>query len=320
MVDILFSISDKFLFRHNLTKGSMTIVDSQKFSEIYIEIEKSVQMSGGSVGNTMAGIASMGGSCSYIGKVSNDELGKMFGKDLKTLGITFEAKPLTEGIRTACCLVMITPDGERTLATFLGACCELTPEDIDPELIKNHQVAYLEGYLWDAPLAKQSMVKTAEIAHGSKRAVALTLSDSFCVDRHRESFRGLIQSHIDILFANEQEVLSLYQERDIHQALTLAQADCDLVVVTRGAKGALIFLEGEFKQVDAVPVGIVMDTTGAGDLFAAGFLFGITHGWSYRESAEIGSLAAAEIISHIGARPEINLQGLLQTFLNNRTN
>jgi sugar/nucleoside kinase (ribokinase family) len=302
IVDVLFSVDQSFLSRHSLLKGSMTLVDSAQASSIYSEAQKTIQMSGGSVGNTMAGIAALGGTASYIGKVSNDSLGELYREDLNALGIRFFVEPSLGSSPTACCLVMITPDGERTMATFLGACSELTPQDVVPELVINHQVTYLEGYLWDAPLAQESMVKAAGIAQISNRRVALTLSDSFCVDRHRGSFKNLIQNYVDILFSNEDELMSLYEQYEVESALRLARSICDLVIVTRGAKGCLISTGGETLKIDAVPVKKVIDTTGAGDLFAAGFLFGFTHGCEVGESAKIGSTMAAEVISQVGAR------------------
>ena len=303
IVDVLFPVDPSFLSRHHLTKGSMTLVDADRASTIYSAAKDTTQISGGSVGNTMAGIAHLGGTGSYIGKVSNDNLGGLFREDLESLGIRFSGQPSTNNSPTACCLVMITPDGERTMATFLGACTELIPEDIIPELVSHHQITYLEGYLWDAPLAQESMVKAASIAKASNRQVALTLSDSFCVDRHRETFKDLIGNYVDLLFSNEDEIMSLYQQDEIESALPLARSICDIVIVTRGAKGSLIATETETLKIDAVPVNQVIDTTGAGDLFAAGFLFGFTHGCGVNESAKIGSAMAAEVISHLGARP-----------------
>ena len=308
IVDVLFSVDQSFLSRHNLLKGSMTLIDSAQASAIYAEAQKTTQMSGGSVGNTMAGIAALGGTGSYIGKVSNDKLGELFREDLNALGIRFFGEPSLGSSPTACCLVMITPDGERTMATFLGACSELTPQDVVPELVVNHQITYLEGYLWDAPLAQESMVKAAGIAKTSNRGVALSLSDSFCVGRHRDSFRNIIKNYVDILFSNEDEIMSLCEVDEVESALRLTRSICDLVIVTCGSKGCLISVGGETLEIDAVPVKKVIDTTGAGDLFAAGFLFGFTHGYEVSESAKIGSTMAAEVISQVGARPELNFQ------------
>ena len=303
IVDILFLVDPSFLARHHLTKGSMTLVDASRASTIFSEAKDTTQISGGSVGNTMAGIAYLGGTGSYIGKVSNDNLGGLFREDLESLGIKFSGEPSINNTPTACCLVMITPDGERTMATFLGACSELIPEDVIPEVVREQQITYLEGYLWDAPLAQESMVKAASVAKASNRQVALTLSDSFCVERHRESFKDLIGDYVDLLFSNEDEILSLCQQDETESALQLARSFCDIVVVTRGAKGSLIATGTETLKIDAVPVNDVIDTTGAGALFAAGFLFGFTHGYDINESGKIGSTMAAEVISHVGARP-----------------
>ena len=312
MVDILAPSDDAFLAEHGLAKGGMVLVDATQAASIFEAMAPGVEMSGGSVGNTMAGLASLGGTGSYIGKVHDDRLGEIFHHDLESLGITFSTAPALDSAPTARCLVIVTPDGQRSMATYLGACVELGPEDIDGEAIRGHRVTYLEGYLWDAPRAKEAMLKAALLAHEDGGQVALTLSDSFCVDRHRESFRDLILSHVDILFANEQEIISLYQAESVHAALNRARVDCKLVAVTRSAEGSLIASGDNVHQVDAVAVPRVVDTTGAGDLYAAGFLFGITHGYDIAASGRIGAIAAGEIIGHVGARPEAYLRELVQ--------
>ncbi len=275
----------------------MTLVEAEQALAIYEAMGPGVEMSGGSVGNTMHGLASLGGTGSYIGKVHDDRLGGIFHNDLEFLGITFSAAPALNGSPTARCLVIVTPDGQRTMATYLGACVELGPEDIDSETIQGHLVTYLEGYLWDAPRAKEAIIKAAKFAHEDGRQVALTLSDPFCVDRHRESFRDLILNHVDILFANEEEIISLYQAENVHAALERGRADCKLLAVTRSAEGSVIAFGDVVYQVNAVPVERVVDTTGAGDLYAAGFLFGITHGYDVAASGRIGAIAAGEIIT-----------------------
>jgi sugar/nucleoside kinase (ribokinase family) len=315
MVDILAPADEAFLVKHNMSKGGMTLVESHQAAVIYQAMGQGVEMSGGSVGNTMAGLASLGGTGSYIGKVHNDQLGGIFHHDMESLGITFSTAPALDSSPTARCLVIVTPDGQRSMATYLGACVELGPEDVDADTIQNHSVTYLEGYLWDAPLAKEAMLKAAKLAHDAGRQVALTLSDAFCVDRYRESFRDLILNYVDILFANEQEIISLYQEENVHAALERGSGDCNLVVVTRGADGSLIATSDMGHQVNAVFVERVVDTTGAGDLYAAGFLFGITHGYDIATSGRIGAIAAGEIISHVGARPEADLRDLVQRAL-----
>ena len=315
MVDILTIADEAFLTKHNLAKGAMILVEAGEADGIYEAMSTRVEMSGGSVGNTMSGLASLGGTGSYIGKAHNDQLGLIFQRDLESLGITFSAIPATSGAPTARCLVVVTPDGQRSMATHLGACVELGPEDIDAATIREHHVTYLEGYLWDAPQAKEAMTKAARLAHDNGRQVALTLSDSFCVDRHRESFRALIRNEVDILFANEQEMMFLYQTKDFYDALGMGRGDCELLVVTRGAEGSLIASGETIHHVSAVPVEQVMDTTGAGDLYSAGFLFGITHGYDVATSGRIGAIAAGEIISHIGARPETDLESLMHSTL-----
>jgi sugar/nucleoside kinase (ribokinase family) len=312
MVDILATADEAFLVKHNLSKGGMILVDAKQAAGIYEAMGPGVEMSGGSVGNTMAGLASLGGTGSYIGKVHNDQLGDVFQHELESLGITFSAAPAIDSPPTARCLIIVTSDGQRSMATYLGACVELGPDDIDAETIQSHSVTYLEGYLWDAPQAKEAMIKAAKLAHDAGRQVALTLSDAFCVDRHRESFRDLILNHVDILFANEQEIISLYQADDVYLAIERGRGDCKLLVVTRSAEGSLITSGDMVHRVGAVSVERVVDTTGAGDLYAAGFLFGITHDYSVAASGRIGAMAAGEIISHMGARPETDLQELMR--------
>lgn len=315
MVDVLAHADEAFLATHNLTKGAMTLVDADRSAGIYQAMSSTVEMSGGSVGNTMAGLASLGGGGSYIGKVRNDQLGYTFSRDLQTLGIDFSTPPAVDGSPTARCLVIVTPDGQRSMATYLGACTELGPEDIDADTIRSHSITYLEGYLWDAPQAMEAMVTAAQLARDAGRRVALTLSDSFCVDRHRDSFKELIREHVDILFANEDEILSLYQVGDVHDAVELVRHDCALTAVTRSEKGSIIAAGDETHSIDVTPVERVVDSTGAGDLYAAGFLYGITHGYDLPSSGRIGAIAAAEIISHVGARPETRLQELVRSRL-----
>ncbi|MBF8266792.1 MAG: adenosine kinase [Dehalococcoidia bacterium] len=315
MVDVLAHADEAFLAHHGLAKGAMTLVDAPRAAGIHKAMGHAVEMSGGSVGNTMAGLAALGGTGSYIGKVHNDQLGRIFHHDLESLGITFSTAPALDGAPTARCLVIVTPDGQRSMATYLGACTELGPEDIAAETICGHRVTYLEGYLWDSPRAREAMVKAARIAHAAGGQVALTLSDPFCVDRHRDSFRDLILNHVDILFANEAEIISLYQARDVYAALERGRGDCRVVAVTRSEKGSLIASGDMVYPVNIVPVEWVVDTTGAGDLYAAGVLFGITHGYDLAKSGRIGAIAAAEIVSHLGARPEANLSELVQQSL-----
>ena len=315
MVDILAHADDSFLADHGLTKGAMTLIDAARAAGIYQAMGPTVEMSGGSVGNTMAGIAALGGVGSYIGRVFDDKLGEVFHRDLQAAGITFATTPAVEGPPTAYSLVIVTPDGQRSMATYLGACTELGPEDIAADVICGHRITYLEGYLWDLPRVKEAMVKAARLAHAAGQQVALTLSDPFCVDRHRDSFRDLILNHVDILFANEEEIISLYQATDVHAALERGRGDCSVLAVTRSEKGSLIASGEMVHSIDAVPVNGVVDTTGAGDLYAAGVLYGITHGHDLATSGRIGSIAAAEIISHLGARPAADLSELMRRAL-----
>ncbi len=315
MVDILAHADEEFLATHNMIKGAMVLVDADRGASIYDAMESTVAISGGSVGNTMAGLASLGGTGSYIGKVRNDELGNIFSRDLASLGIELGRSPSVSASPTARCLIVVTPDGQRSMATYLGASAELGPDDIDADTIRRHSITYLEGYLWDAPEAKEAMALAARLARDAGRRVALTLSDPFCVDRHRESFLELILENVDILFANEEEIISLYQASDVQEAVERIRRDCPLTAVTRSEKGSIIVAGEETHDVDIVPVERVVDATGAGDLYAAGFLYGVTHGYDLPACGRIGAIAAAEVISHMGARPETRLQELVRSGL-----
>jgi sugar/nucleoside kinase (ribokinase family) len=312
MVDVLIPGSEAILIGQNLLKGGMILIDRERAIKMHQTMDVAMEMSGGSVGNTMAGIVSLGGSGSYIGKVSDDDTGVVFSDSLESLGISFAGPSTMTVAPTARCLVIITPDGQRSMATYLGACVELGPEDIDQATMQSHQVTYIEGYLWDAPLAKQVTEKAASLAHAAGRKVALTLSDASCVERHVKSFRDFAANYADILFANEEEIKSLYRSDSVLNAIDRGSIDCDLLAITRGVDGALISSKGSINEVDAFPVANVVDTTGAGDLFAAGFLYGITHGYSALGSGRLGSIAAGEIVSHFGARPEANLRSLVR--------
>ncbi len=311
IVDVISRADDAFIETNALNKGGMTLIDADQAEALYQKMGSGIEISGGSGANTMAGLASLGSKGAFIGKVGNDQLGSVFTHDIRAIGVDFNSSPVTDGTPTARCLILVTPDAQRTMNTFLGACTELGPEDVDPKLIENAQITYMEGYLWDKPKAKEAFIKAADIAHGAGRKVSLTLSDSFCVDRHRDSFRDLVNGHIDVLFANEDEITSLYQVPTVEEALGAVRQDCQLAVVTRSEKGSVVVAGTETYQVDAAPVDRVVDTTGAGDLFAAGFLHGLTEGFPLPECARIGSLAAAEVIGHYGARPEIELRELI---------
>ena len=307
IVDILARTDDAFLDAHGIAKGAMHLVDEEQSKALYDDMGPAVEISGGSAANTIAGLASFGGRGAYIGKVRNDQLGDVFTHDIRSIGVTFNSARTTDGPATARSMILVTPDGERTMNTFLGACVRLGPEDIDPDEIGAASVTYMEGYLWDPPAAKEAFLKAAALAHQAGRQVSLTLSDSFCVDRYRDEFKKLIVDDIDILFANEAEICSLYQVEDFDSALQAVRQDCALAALTRSEKGCVIVRGDEVHVVDAHPIERVVDATGAGDLFAAGFLHGLTTGKPLVDCGRLGAMAAAEILSHIGARPEANL-------------
>lgn len=311
IVDVISKAKDDFVSAKGFQKGSMSLIDAEQAEALYAEMAPAVELSGGSAGNTMAGIASLGGKGAYVGKVRDDQLGGVFAHDIRAAGVTFETAAATDGPPTARCLIMVTPDAQRTMCTYLGACVALGPDDVDPEVVKSAAVTYMEGYLWDPPEAKKAFLKASEIAHASGRKLSLSLSDGFCVDRHRTEFKELVNDHVDILFANESEILSLYETDDFEDAVDKVKEKVQTAALTRSEKGSLVIHEGEQFHVDIERMGQVVDTTGAGDLYAAGFLFGLTHGKSPKECGRMGALCAAEVISHVGARPEVSLQKLV---------
>ena len=311
IVDVITHADDSFLTKHALVKGSMTLIDEARAETLYGAMGPGVEISGGSCGNTIAGVASFGGKGAYVGKVRNDQLGAVFGHDLRATGVTFGTAQATEGPATARCLIVVTPDAQRTMNTYLGACTRLGPSDIDVAQVAAAQVTYVEGYLWDPPEAKKAVLKAFDAAHAAGRKVSITLSDSFCVDRYRDEFRTLIRDKVDIFFANESEIKSLYQVDSFEAALAAARAENKICALTRSEKGSVVIKGSETHEVPAAPVSKVVDTTGAGDLYAAGFLFGFTHGKPLAECARLGGVAAAEVISHVGARPEKALKGLI---------
>lgn len=311
IVDIITKSDDKFLQDQELIKGAMTLIDADRASSLYRKMGPAIEASGGSAANTAAGVASLGGRAAFIGKVAEDQFGGVFRHDIRAAGVAYDTPQATEGPPTARSLIFVTPDAQRTMQTYLGACLNLTPSDVDPDTIKGSKVIYLEGYLWDPPRAKEAFLQAARIAHGADRKVALTLSDSFCVERHRASFRDLVEHHIDILIANEAEICSLWQVDSFDAALQATRGKCEVAALTRSEKGAVIFADGEVHVVDAARVEKVVDTTGAGDLFAAGFLYGYTAGYNLFDAGRIGAIAAAEVISHIGPRPQTRLADLL---------
>jgi sugar/nucleoside kinase (ribokinase family) len=311
IVDIITKSDDKFLQDQELIKGAMTLIDADRASSLYRKMGPAIEASGGSAANTAAGVASLGGRAAFIGKVAEDQFGGVFRHDIRAAGVAYDTPQETKGPPTARSLIFVTPDAQRTMQTYLGACLNLTPADVDPDTIKGSKVIYLEGYLWDPPQAKEAFLQAARIAHGADRKVALTLSDSFCVERHRASFRDLVEHHIDILIANEAEICSLWQVDSFDAALQATRGKCEVAALTRSEKGAVIFADGEVHVVDAAKVEKVVDTTGAGDLFAAGFLYGYTAGYNLFDAGRIGAIAAAEVISHIGPRPQTRLADLL---------
>ncbi len=311
IVDVIAHADEGFLEREGLAKGAMTLIDAARAEALYQRMGPAIESSGGSAGNTMAGIASLGGGGAYIGKVRDDPLGDVFRHDLTALGVRFDTPAATSGPGTARCLVLVTPDGQRTMGTYLGACAELGPADIDPQTVAAARVTYLEGYLFDPPLAQQAFRKAADAAHAAGRKVALSLSDPFCVGRHRAAFRDLVAGHVDILFANEAEICSLYETDAFAAAAAAVRGQVAIAALTRSEAGSVILADGAEHAVAAAPVARVVDTTGAGDLYASGFLYGLTRGLPLPICGRIGSLCAAEIISHVGARPELDLSRLV---------
>jgi sugar/nucleoside kinase (ribokinase family) len=310
LVDVLSQETEAFVRAHGLAKGTMQLVDEARARQLYEAMGPGIEISGGSAANTIVGVASFGGRGHYVGKVRDDQLGEVFAHDLRSVGVEFTTPAATSGPSTGRCLVVVTPDAQRTLNTYLGAAVHLGPADIDARLIARGRVLYLEGYLFDPPAAQQAFRVAAEHAHAAGRKVALTLSDPFCVDRHRAAFLDLVEHHVDILFANEAEILSLYQVRDFDAALARVRHHCEVAALTRSARGSVIVAGDDLHTVKAAPVSKVVDTTGAGDLYAAGFLFGLSRGLDPTACGRLGSLAAAEIISHVGARPLTPLASL----------
>jgi sugar/nucleoside kinase (ribokinase family) len=311
IVDVIARTEDDFLIRQKMHKGSMKLIDASEAARIYDAMGPAVEVSGGSAANTIVGAAGLGARAAFIGKVRDDELGRVFAHDIRAAGVSFATPPASGGPPTGRCYVLVTPDGERTMNTFLGAAQDLHPNDIDADAIASAAIVYLEGYLWDPPHAKEAFVKAAGIAHGAGRDVALTLSDAFCVDRYRAEFLHLIRGGtVDLVFANERELHSLYETADFDTAVNILRSDARAAVVTRSEKGCLVVTREETDAVAACPVERVVDATGAGDLFAAGFLVGMARGSDYRTSARLGALVASEVIQHLGARPETPLKDL----------
>jgi adenosine kinase len=311
IVDVIARTEDDFLVRHRMNKGSMTLIDEPRAEAIYASMGPAIEISGGSAANTIAGVASFGARGAFVGKVKDDTLGKAFSHNIRATGVTFTTPLATDGPSTARCYVLVTPDGERTMNTYLGAAQNLSPADLDEKQIAAAGIIYMEGYLWDPPKAKDAFRKAAEIAHRAGRTVALTLSDSFCVDRYRDEFLNLMRTgQVDLVFANESELRSLYQTADFDTALAAVRGDVKLAAVTRSEKGCVVVSREANEAVRAAPIDKFVDATGAGDLFAAGFMVGLARGQDHRTAAQLGALAAAEVIQHLGARPETSLKGL----------
>jgi sugar/nucleoside kinase (ribokinase family) len=311
IVDVIARAEDDFLVQQKMHKGGMALIDEARAQSIYGAMGKAVEISGGSAANTIVGVAGFGARAAFVGKVKDDELGRAFARDIRAAGVTFDTKPAADGPSTARCYVMVTPDGERTMNTFLGAAQDLHPADVDVGMITASAIIYLEGYLWDPPHAKEAFRKAAKIAHDAGRKVALTLSDAFCVSRYRAEFLDLIKTGtVDLVFANESELKSLYETADFDTAVTVLRSDARLAVVTRSEKGCVVVSKDGTVAVPAAPIDKLVDATGAGDLFAAGFLFGLARGRDHKTAAQLGALAAAEVIQHLGARPEVPLKEL----------
>jgi sugar/nucleoside kinase (ribokinase family) len=303
LVDVLCHESEAFLERHGLAKGTMHLIDEARARVLYDAMGPAVEISGGSAANTIVGVASFGGRAHYVGKVRNDQLGEVFSHDLKSVGVHYTTPMATSGPSTGRCLIVVTPDAQRTMNTYLGASTQLGPADVDAGLIARGRILYLEGYLFDPPAAQEAFRAAAGFAHAAGRKVALTLSDPFCVDRHRAAFVDLVERHVDVLFANEVEICALYEANDFDAALQQVRRHCEIAALTRSERGSVVVSDGEVHVVDPQKVDAVVDTTGAGDLYASGFLFGLSRGMDLPACGRLGSRAAAEVISHVGARP-----------------
>jgi sugar/nucleoside kinase (ribokinase family) len=319
LVDVLSHESEEFVVEHDLERGAMQLIDTARAEHLYAAMSPATEISGGSAANTMVGIASFGGKAAFVGRVNDDQLGNVFGHDLRAAGVEYLTPAAHGGEPTGRCLIVVTPDAERTLNTYLGASAKLGPDDLDDELVASAQVLYLEGYLWDEPDAKDAFRRAVRVAHDAGNRVAFTLSDAFCVDRHREEFLDLVEHEVDVLFANEAEITSLYEVDEFDDALQRVHDHCEISTLTRSEKGAVIVTRDEVHVVDAHPVTALVDTTGAGDLYAAGFLYGLTHGYDLGTAGRLGALAASEVISHLGPRPQVSLAELARPLLEPRS-
>jgi sugar/nucleoside kinase (ribokinase family) len=303
LVDVLSHEDEAFLERHGLVKGTMHLIDEARARQLYDAMGPGIEVSGGSAANTIVGVASFGGRAHYVGKVRNDQLGDVFSHDLRSVGVRYTTPTATSGPSTGRCLIVVTSDAQRTMNTYLGASTQLGPADVDARLVARGRILYLEGYLFDPPAAQEAFRVAADVAHGAGRKVALTLSDPFCVDRHRAAFVDLVQRHVDVLFANEMEICALYQVNEFETAVERVRDHCGIAALTRSERGSVIVAGDEVHVVDVHRVDTVVDTTGAGDLYASGVLFGLSRGMPLATCGRLGALAAAEVISHVGARP-----------------
>ena len=307
IVDVVAGADDAFLAENDLPKGTMTLIDAARAEVLRMRMGPAVEISGGSAANSMVGVARLGGAAGYVGKVRDDAAGAVFRRDIEAAGVSFSTPAAKDAAATACCLVFVTPDAQRTMCTYLGASVELGTADIDPDVIASARLLYLEGYLWDPPAAKQAFRKALGIAHAAGRRVCLSLSDRFCVDRHRAELRVLVARDVDVLVANEEEATALYEVGDFGAALAAARTDCAITVITRGARGSVVAGAGAVHTIAPAHAARVVDTTGAGDLYASGFLLGLARGFDLARCGRLASLAAAEIIDHFGARPEADI-------------
>jgi sugar/nucleoside kinase (ribokinase family) len=311
IVDVLVQTQDDFLEDHGLTKGTMALVDQSQAEQLYASLGPGLETSGGSAANTLAGLAQLGGRAGFIGRVRNDQLGDIFAHDIRAVGAHYETAAATAGPSTARCLILVTPDAQRTMCTYLGASVNLHPDDLDLDLVRQAKVLYLEGYLWDSDEAKQAFIAAAEVMRQSGGQVALSLSDAFCVDRHRESFQELVDGHVDILFANEMEITSLYKANSFEEAVDQVRGRCRVAALTRSAEGSLVLSGEQSLPIAPFSLGDLVDTTGAGDLYAAGFLYGYTQGENLERCGRLGSLCAGQVVTQLGPRPQGSLRELV---------
>ena len=315
IVDVLVQVDDRFLANHGLTKGTMALLDEAQAERLYASVGPGLETSGGSAANTLAGIAQLGGRAGFIGRVRDDQLGEIFSHDIRSVGARFDTPPARSGPSTARCLILVTPDAQRTMCTYLGASVGLDPEDLDLEMVRQARVLYLEGYLWDSEEAKRAFLAAAEATRASGGEVALSLSDAFCVDRHRESFLELVDHHVDLLFANEMEITALYKVANFEQAIDQVRGRCRVAALTRSEKGSVVLSGNDSWEIPPYRLGELVDTTGAGDLYAAGFLHGYTRSESLERCGQLGSLCAGQVVTQLGPRPQASLPALVTRHL-----